>query len=79
MAYTIAPSARKHGVADEDMLHALRNVIRVGAPEDGFTMLVGPARDGTMLEVGVAQGKRRSVIIHADRARPKLLPRKGYR
>ena len=31
----VAPSARKHGVTDEDMLHALRHPIRVEGRDDG--------------------------------------------
>lgn len=74
----IADSARKHGVADEDMLHALRNPIRVDYLDEGRTMFIGPRRDGNrQLEVGVADGDP-PVIIHADRARAKYLsPGKG--
>jgi hypothetical protein len=35
------------------MLHALRNAVRVSEQDDDMTMLVGPARDGALLEVGV--------------------------
>lgn len=43
--------------------------------EDGLTMLVGPARNGGLLEVGVLgiDGDD-PVIIHAMRARPRFLP-----
>jgi hypothetical protein len=69
----VAESARKHGIADEDMLHALRNVIRI-AESDDFTMLIGPARDGRLLEVGVlgASGDD-PVVIHAMPVRPGFL------
>lgn len=70
----IAPSARKHGIADDDMRHALRHPIRVADLGDGFTMFVGPARDATLLEVGVVDSDSGPVIIHADRARRKYLP-----
>jgi hypothetical protein len=61
-------------VADEDMLHALRNAIRQSAEEDGFTMLVGPARDGSLLEVGVLDiDSDDPVILHAMPARPQHL------
>jgi hypothetical protein len=49
----IAQTARKHGFADEDMFHALRNPIAQWRLDDDFTMRVGPARDGDLLEVGV--------------------------
>ncbi len=73
----IAPSARKHGVSDDDMRHAMRNPIRVFEPDDGFTMFVGPARDGTPIEVGVADSDSGPIVIHAMRARLKFLPREG--
>ena len=73
----IAPSVRKHGVNDEDMRHALRNPIRVFEPDDGFAVFVGPARDGTPIEVGVADSESGPVIVHAMRARLKFLPREG--
>lgn len=37
----IAGSARKHGVSDEDMLHAYANPIRVFDLDEGFTMIIG--------------------------------------
>jgi hypothetical protein len=75
----IAESARKHGINDEDMRHALRNPIRVFEPDDGLTMFVGPARDGTPIEVGVADSGSGPVVVHAMRARLKFLPREGDR
>ena len=42
----IAQIARKHGIADEDMHHAIRNPIAQWRLDDEFTMRVGPARDG---------------------------------
>ncbi|HUZ55702.1 MAG TPA: hypothetical protein VMU94_24630 [Streptosporangiaceae bacterium] len=73
----IAPSARKHGIDDADMRHALRNPILVTELDDDLTMFTGPARDGTPLEVGVLDSSDGPVIVHAMRARPKFLPGKG--
>ena len=73
----IAPSARKHGITDDDMRHALRNPVGVADLDDGLTMFVGPARDGTLVEVGVADTGAGPVIVHAMPARPKFLPRRG--
>jgi hypothetical protein len=75
----IAPSARSHGIGDDDMRHAMRNPIRVAELDEEFTMFIGPGRDGTILEVGAVDGSDGPVIIHAMRARPKFLPRKGDR
>ena len=71
----IAETARKHGVGDDDILHAVRMAIAEWELEDGLTMLVGPARDGGLLEVGVLgiDGDD-PVIVHAMRARPRYLP-----
>jgi hypothetical protein len=46
----IVGSARKHGVQDEDMLHAYRNPIRVFEVDD-LVMLVGADESGRMLEI----------------------------
>lgn len=69
----ITESARKHGVADEDMRHALRNHIRAVEHND-FTMVIGPARNGQLLEVGLLDASGDDpVVIHAMPARPHLL------
>jgi len=47
----IAESARRHGIADEDILHAYRNAVSSEDVDDGLTMLIGPARDARLLEV----------------------------
>lgn len=73
----ILATARKHGIADDDTLHALRNVVR-DYPHQGdheVTMAVGPARNGvTMLEVGyLIATDGRLVVIHAMKVRRKYL------
>ena len=71
----IVESARKHGVADEDMLHALRNPIGITPEDDDFTMYIGPSRDGQRLEVGVLFAETDDpIVIHAMPARPQYLP-----
>lgn len=71
----IASSARRHGVDDEDMLHAYRNAIDAYALDEGMVMLVGPSRSGSwLLEIGVVRsGDGTRVIVHAIKARPKFL------
>ena len=66
-------SARKHGVPDEDMLHAYRNPIRLFELEEGFTMIIGASRTAIVFEVGVVQSGTAPVIVHAMRAREKFL------
>lgn len=73
----ILPCARKNGIADKDLLHAYRNATAFWDLEDPGWMIVGAARDGTLLEVGVAQGfdhPERLVIFHGMKARKKFLP-----
>lgn len=73
----ITDTARKHAVGDEDMLHAVRMAISERNLEDGLMMLVGPARDGELLEVGVLDiDGDDPVIVHAMRARARYLPRR---
>jgi hypothetical protein len=68
----ILASARKHGIDDEDMLHAYRNPIRVFDLDD-LAMLIGPDRTAGLLEIGVAEAEGVEFIVHAMAARPKFL------
>lgn len=49
----IGGPARKHGVAEGDIWHAVRNAMRHVIIDDDLTMIVGPAADGALLEIGV--------------------------
>ena len=69
----IAPSATKHGVGEEDILHAYRNPIRVWDLGEGFTMMVGANRAAIILEIGDVQGVEAVVVVHALPAREKFL------
>ena len=68
----ILASARKHGINDDEMLHAYRNPVRVFDVDD-LTMLVGPDLSGRLLEIGVATAEGIDFIIHAMLARPRFL------
>jgi hypothetical protein len=68
----ILASARKHGVADDDMLHAYRNPIRV-FEFDELTMLIGADPSGRLLEIGTATAEGVEFIVHAMPARQKFL------
>ena len=62
-------SRRKHGVVDADILHAVRTV----AIDEDLTMLIGPASDGALLEIGVLDiDGDEPVVIHAMPLRPKF-------
>ena len=66
-------SARRHGIADDDILHAFRNPIRSELVDDGMTMLIGPSRSAALLEIGVVDSDEGPVIVHAMPARDKYL------
>ena len=68
----IVATARKHGVNDNDMLHAYRNPIRVFSLDD-LIMLIGADQAGNLLEIGVATGEGVEFIVHAMPARPRFL------
>lgn len=69
----IAPSAYRHGLNDEAILHAFDNPVRTHDLDDGLTMLVGPDHAGNLLEVGVVASDEGPVVVHAMPARPKYL------
>lgn len=68
----ILASARRHGISDEDMLHAYRNPIRVFEFDD-LTMLIGADRAGRLLEIGVAEAEGIDFVVHAMPARSKFV------
>ena len=70
----IIESARRHGITDEDILHAYRNPIRwIDLHEDEIMMYVGPDQSGLLLEIGVAEADGIEFVIHAMPARDKYL------
>lgn len=65
----ITGSARKHGIADEDMIHAVEHAL-VSVDQDDYRVLfIGPAVDGKLLEVVVVTDQP-PAIIHAMHLRP---------
>lgn len=79
----IAPHARKHGVSDEGMLHAIQHVVTsTDAEALGATLYIGPDHAGNFLEVVVLDDdpEEQPIVIHAMKMRAKyqrLLPRSG--
>jgi hypothetical protein len=69
----IADSARKHGVADEDIQHALRHPIRVVAGS-GRDLFIGSDLSGRLLEIVILDDdpNEEPVVIHAMPLRPKF-------
>jgi hypothetical protein len=74
----IHPSARKHGVDDGDIDHAVENAMSMDDQDDDTRLYLGPARDAELLEiVTVLRGDGSELVIHAMKMRPKyrrLLP-----
>lgn len=72
----IVESAHRHGVAEEDMLHALRFAIVHVRQDDDMVMFIGPDRAGNLVEVGVVTWHGILAIVHAmSPAREKYLKR----
>jgi hypothetical protein len=64
-------------VPDADILHAFNKALYVltDPNDDEVTMIIGPDRTATLVEVGIVDSDRGPVIIHAFRpARDKYLP-----
>lgn len=68
----IIASARKHGIHDDDILHAYHYPSRVLELDD-LVMLIGPGRTGQLLEIGVSRADGIDFIIHAMPARAKFI------
>ncbi|MCV7208782.1 hypothetical protein [Mycolicibacterium canariasense] len=72
----IKDSARKHGIADADMLHAFDNALRYVELEyrgELQFLVIGPSRTGALLELIVPCDEPQR-IIHADNLRAKFYP-----
>lgn len=75
----ILPSAHRHGIPDEDILHVYYNAIDIDQTDEDMTMLIGGDRAGRLLEIGVVDSyDEGQVIPHAMKARSKYL-RQGRR
>lgn len=74
----IHSSARKHGVAGEDIEHAIDNVMSIDDQDDDTRLYLGPARNADLLEVvTIVRDDGSELVIHAMKMRPKyrrLLP-----
>jgi hypothetical protein len=67
----ILGTARRHGIDEEDILHAYRYPIRVFRVDD-MTMLIGADRSGRLLEVGVVASDGVDFVVHAMQARTRF-------
>jgi hypothetical protein len=74
----IHPSARKHGIPDEDIEHATTHAMAIDDQDDDTRLYLGPGRDAKLLEiVTIARRDGAELVIHAMAMRAKyrrLLP-----
>ena len=74
----IHPSARKHGIADEDIEHATKHAMAIDEQHDDTRLYLGPSRAADLLEVvTIVRDDGSELAIHAMRMRAKyqrLLP-----
>ena len=68
----IEASAHRHGVSEDEIIHALSNTLKHFARDD-MTMIIGPDFSGNILEVGVIDSAEYLVVIHAMRARKEFI------
>lgn len=74
----IHESAFKHGIAEEDIQHAVDNAVAIDDRDDDTRLYLGAARNGNLLEiVSLRRDDQTELAIHAMMMRPnyrRLLP-----
>ena len=66
----IHPSARKHGIADGDLTHAVTHAMAIDDQDDDTRLYLGPARNADMLEVvTIVRDDGSELAIHAMKMR----------
>jgi hypothetical protein len=70
----VADSARKHGIADADIVHAVRMQLRTVRLSPDRTLIIGAERTGRLLELVLldAIDGEPPCVIHAMELRPKF-------
>lgn len=70
----IHEAALKHGIAEQDIQHAVRNAMAIDDRDDDTRLYLGPDRDGNLLEVvSLHRDDDSELAIHA------MTMRTGYR
>jgi hypothetical protein len=68
----IHPAARRHGISDADIEHAVKHAMATDDLGDWKRLYLGPARHAAMLEVVTLAGSAgREMAIHVMKMRPK--------
>lgn len=68
----IAESARRHGVADDDIRAAIAVPLRLVRQGDDRLLVIGADTTGRLLEIVVLDPEDEPVAIHAMPLRPKF-------
>ena len=59
-------SARKHGITDDDILHAVRQVLRIIEGSTEIAIYIGADSSGRLLEIGIVNSDTDNPrIVHA--------------
>lgn len=72
MQARILDSARKHGITDAAIKHALKLPYRIIELESPMVLIIGPNRTGELLEVIVANSEHDPRVIHAMKLRTRF-------
>ncbi len=70
-----AASAGKHGISEEDTLHAIRHPVAHHEQEyagENRMLIIGSDRAGRLLEIVVVPSRDARRVIHVDLLRPKF-------
>jgi hypothetical protein len=71
----IHASARRRGITDEDIEHAVDHALAIGEQDDAKVLSLGPDRAGNILEVvSMLRDDGSEIVIHAMRMRAKYQP-----
>lgn len=68
----IHPAARKHGISDADIEHAVTQAMSIDDRENETRLYLGPARNAEMLEVATVIEGGSEIVVHAMKMRPKF-------
>jgi hypothetical protein len=70
----VHPSARKHGIADDDIEHAMTHAMVIEDQDDDTRLHLGPSRNAQLLEImSIVRNDGSQLVIHAMAMRAKYL------
>jgi hypothetical protein len=68
----IHPAARRHGISDVDIEHAVKHAIAIDDLGNSKRLYLGPERSAALLEVvALVRGEHSEMVIHAMKMRRK--------